>query len=54
MLHTKFQGHRPPGSGKEDFKGFYHIKALQPSWSGDQNILHKFWLTYHKESSHEI
>ena len=35
-------------------KGFYHIWAWQPSWSYDQNILHKFWLTYHKESSHEI
>ena len=22
MLHTKSQGHQPPGSGEEDFKGF--------------------------------
>ena len=35
-------------------KGFYHIWAWRPSLSCDQNILHKFWLTYHKESSHEI
>ena len=35
-------------------KGFYHIWAWRPSWSCDQNILNKFWLTYHKESSHEI
>ena len=34
--------------------GFNHIWAWWPSWSCDQNILHKFWLTYHKESSHEI
>ena len=25
MLHTKFRGNRPAGSGEEDFsKGFYH------------------------------
>ena len=35
-------------------KGFYHIWAWRPSLSYDQNILYKFWLTYHKESSHEI
>ena len=35
-------------------KGFYHIWAWWPSWSCDQNILYKFWLNYHKESSHEI
>ena len=55
MVHTKSQGHQPSGSGEEDFlKGFYHIWAWWPSWSCDQNILHIFWLTYHKESSHEI
>ena len=54
-LHTKSQGHWPSGSWEEDFlNGFYHIWAWRPSWSCDQNILHKFWLTYHKESSHEI
>ena len=36
------------------FKVFYHIWAWWPSWSCDQNILHAFWLTYYKESSHEI
>ena len=52
MLHTKSQGHRPSGSGEEDFLNvFYHIWAWR---SSDQNILHKFWLTYHKESSQEI
>ena len=25
MLHTKSQGHRPSGSGEEDFKMFYSI-----------------------------
>ena len=23
MLHTKFRGNRPPGSGEEDFEGFF-------------------------------
>ena len=25
MLHTKFRSKRSSSSGKEDFKGFYHI-----------------------------
>ena len=25
MLHTKFHGNQPAGSGEEDFKGFFHI-----------------------------
>ena len=38
MLHTKFCGNRPTGSGEEDFlKGFYHIWAWRPSWSCDQD-----------------
>ena len=36
MLHTKFRINRPAGSGEEDFKGFYHIWARQPSWSCNQ------------------
>ena len=53
MLHTKSQGHRSSGSGEEDFSIVFTIHG-RPSWSCDQNILHKFWLIYHKESSHEI
>ena len=34
MLHTKFRGNRPIGSGQEIFlSGFYHIWAWRPSWS---------------------
>ena len=55
MLHTKSQGHWPSGFRAEDFsKGFYRIWPWRPSLSRDQTVLHKFWLTYHKESSHEI
>ena len=25
MLHTKFRGNRPAGSGEEDFEGFFTI-----------------------------
>ena len=25
MLHTKFRGNRPTGSGVEDFEGFFNI-----------------------------
>ena len=33
MLHTKFLGNRPVGSGEEGFlKGFYHIWAWRPSF----------------------
>ena len=52
MLHSKSQGHRHLVLEKI-LKHFYHIWAWRPSWSCDQNILHQFWLTYHKESSHE-
>ena len=53
MLHTN---PRSPAFWfwRRFLKGFYHIWAWQPSWSCDQNILYKFWLTYHKESLHEI
>ena len=45
MLHTKFRGNRPAGSGEEDFKGFsrfYHIWAWRPSWSCDQHHVIRF------------
>ena len=37
MLHTKFQGNQPAGSGEDFLKGFYHIWAWLPSWSCDQH-----------------
>ena len=43
MLHAKIQDHRPLGSGEEDFKGFYHIWAWQPSWSCDLDYLYTSW-----------
>ena len=39
MLHTKFRGNRPAGSGEKAFLMFffYHIWAWRPSWSADQH-----------------
>ena len=34
MLHTKFRGNRPAGSGEEDFEGFYHIRVFTISGLG--------------------
>ena len=43
MLHTKFRGNQPAGSGVEDFlKGFSHIWAWRPSWSCDQHHIIRF------------
>ena len=55
MLHTKFRGNRPVGSGEEDFDQFYHIEvcgglsvmfyniwAWWPSWSCDQHHVIRF------------
>ena len=43
MLHTKFRGNQPAGSGEEDFEGFYHIWAWLPSWSGDQHNINDLY-----------
>ena len=51
MLHTKFRGNRPAGSGEKDCKGFYHIGAWRPSWSCDQHHVIRFSLT---ESFHVV
>ena len=42
MLHTNFFGSRSTSSGKEDFEGFYHIRALEPSWSCNPDAANKF------------
>ena len=55
MLHTKFRGNRPSGSGAEDFlKGFYHIWAWWPSWSCDPDVANKISFPLPKEAPHKI
>ena len=48
MLHTKFRGNRPAGSG-EDFDGFYHIWAWRPSWSCDPDTANELTFPLPKE-----
>ena len=50
MLHAKFQDLRTSGSGREDFLGFYHIWAWQPSWSCDMGHLYKLLFPLPKEA----
>ena len=47
MLHTKSQGHRPYGSGEEDF----HIWAWRPSWSCDHDHSNKLLFPRPKDLS---
>ena len=54
MLHAKFQDPRPLGAGEEDFKGFYHIWAWQPSWSCDLDYLYTHWFPLPIDASHKI
>ena len=55
MLHTKFRESRPAGSGEEFFlKGFYHILAWRPSWSGDRDAANKLSFPLSKEAPHKI
>ena len=67
MLHTKFRGNRPAGSGEEEFlpymglsfyhiwkKGFYHIWAWRPSWSCDPNFANKLSFLLPMEVPHKI
>ena len=55
MLHIKFRGNRPTGSGEEDFlKGFYHIRAWRPSWSCDQNPMNILSFPLPMEAPHTI
>ena len=54
MLHAKFQDHRTPGSGEEDFLGVYHIWTWRPSWSCDLDHLYKLLFPLPKEVPHKI
>ena len=41
MLYTKFQGHRPFGSGEEDFLRFLPYMGMAAIWSSDPDRLNK-------------
>ena len=55
MLHTKFYGNRPTGSGEEDFEGFLpHIWAWRQPWSCDQVPMNKLSFPLPMEAAHKI
>ena len=55
MLHAKFRGNRPAGSGEEGFlKDFYHIWAWRPPWSCDPDALNKPSFPLPNEALHKI
>ena len=55
MLHTKFRGNRPAGSGEDFLKGFYHIRAWRPSWScRDPDAADKISFPLSKEAPYKI
>ena len=43
MLHARFRGNRPVGSGEDFLKGFYYIWAWRPSWSCDSDAVSNFF-----------
>ena len=43
ILHAKFVEIGPPVLEKKIFEGFYHIWALQPSWSCNLDYLYIHW-----------
>ena len=55
MLHTKSQGHRPSGSGEEDFLKVFTIYGRGGHLgSCDQDHLNKLSFPHPKESPYEI
>ena len=55
MLHTKFHGNRPAGSGVEDFLVFFfHIWAWRPSWSCDLDFAIKLSSPLPMDAQHKI
>ena len=42
MLHTKFRGYRPTGSGEEDFEGFLYGRGGHLGWSSSCYMYTKF------------
>ena len=54
MLHTKFRGNRPTGSGEEDFQRFLLFIAMATIWSCDLDHLYKLSFPLPKDAPHEV
>ena len=53
MLHTKFRGNRPAGSGEEDFKGFVTIYGHGGHHGHVTSIMSSNFYFLETESSHK-
>ena len=54
MLHTKFRGNRPTGSGEEDFEVFLPYMGVAAILSCDLDFAIKLEMPLPKESPHKI
>ena len=51
MLHTKFHGNQPAGSGEEDFS---RVFTMYGHWSCDPDAVNKLSFPLPKEAPHKI
>ena len=54
MLHTKFRGNRPAGSGEDFLVFFFHIWAWLQSWSCDLDFAIKLSFPLPMDAPHKI
>ena len=54
MLHTKFQGNRPSGSGVEDFLRFLPYMGMAANWSCDLDEIYKLSFPLCLKAAYEI
>ena len=54
MMHAKFRGNQPAGSGEDFFKGCYRIWVWRPSWSCDQDAINTLSFPLPNEAPHKI
>ena len=54
MFHTKFQNHRPSGSGDEDFKSFLLFIAMAAILVYDLDLFYKLSFPIPKDATHEV
>ena len=54
MLHTKFRGNRPAGSGEEDFLKFLPYMGMAAILSCDLDQLYKLLFPLPKEAPYKI
>ena len=53
MLHTKFRGSRPAGSGEEEFKGFLPYEGMEAILVMGPASCHQIFIFFLPESFHK-